>query len=339
MWTTELTVDEALAQAGVRTGRRPRSCVALRPGAAHRVPAIGVHLPDQVTVLHDQTSHDGRHDGADRRATCCARPASAWVDDDLVNVGIARPRPDRPADRGDPREDVDAQAGVPHRPSGRAPDRPHAVRGLPEGRASGATTAVGVHAHPRGHARRCGGAQTSSRDRWCESRSSKIVVVGTKAASLLTPATGAEGSTGALWRLRVGRQPAGGQRCRLLRAVPVLALHVGVGRRHRQPDRRQPRRADLPCPGAVRRLRCRPVAGLRPAAVHADGDCRCCGRHRVGCSVRPRFVTSLPSSTSARPAVGSELRRRRQHRPSDRPGGRDRTGRRRRRGRSGSWGR
>jgi uncharacterized protein YabE (DUF348 family) len=53
IWTTALTVDDALRQAGVRT-----SNAELSASRSDRVPLsgarIGVQMPDQVTVLHDQ---------------------------------------------------------------------------------------------------------------------------------------------------------------------------------------------------------------------------------------------------------------------------------------------
>jgi uncharacterized protein YabE (DUF348 family) len=53
MWTTELTVDAALAQLGVRT-----EDAEVTASRSERVPLsgarIGVKMPDQVTVLHDQ---------------------------------------------------------------------------------------------------------------------------------------------------------------------------------------------------------------------------------------------------------------------------------------------
>ena len=54
LWTTELTVDAALAQVGVRLGDAEvaTSRSARLPLSGGRV---GVHMPDQVTVLHDNT--------------------------------------------------------------------------------------------------------------------------------------------------------------------------------------------------------------------------------------------------------------------------------------------
>jgi uncharacterized protein YabE (DUF348 family) len=54
MWTTELTVDAALAQVGVRLGDAE-----VTTSRSERLPLsggrVGVRMPDQVTVLHDQS--------------------------------------------------------------------------------------------------------------------------------------------------------------------------------------------------------------------------------------------------------------------------------------------
>jgi uncharacterized protein YabE (DUF348 family) len=86
LWTTELTVDAALAQVGVRIGDAE-----VTTSRSARVPLsgarVGVKLPDQVTVLHDQ-----------RRTTVVTtastvsevlREAGVRLDDqDVVNVGL-----------------------------------------------------------------------------------------------------------------------------------------------------------------------------------------------------------------------------------------------------------
>ncbi|HEX5017400.1 MAG TPA: ubiquitin-like domain-containing protein [Actinomycetes bacterium] len=54
LWTTELTIEAALAQVGVRLGDAE-----VTASRSDRVPLggarVGVRMPDQVTVLHDQT--------------------------------------------------------------------------------------------------------------------------------------------------------------------------------------------------------------------------------------------------------------------------------------------
>ena len=85
LWTTELTVEDALAQVGVRLG------VAEVASRTDRLPLsggrVGVRLPDQVTVLHDQS----RTTVVTTAATVAEVLRETGVrlgDDDLVNVGL-----------------------------------------------------------------------------------------------------------------------------------------------------------------------------------------------------------------------------------------------------------
>ena len=85
LWTTELTVEDALAQVGVRLG------VAEVASRTDRLPLsggrVGVRLPDQVTVLHDQS----RTTVVTTAATVAEVLRESGVrlgDDDLVNVGL-----------------------------------------------------------------------------------------------------------------------------------------------------------------------------------------------------------------------------------------------------------
>ena len=101
IWTTELTVDAALDQLGVRLADAEVSA-----SRSERLPLtgarVGVQLPDQVTVLHDQR----RTTVVTTAQTVAALLREAGVRvgrDDLVNVA---PRPrgrDRDADRRHPR--------------------------------------------------------------------------------------------------------------------------------------------------------------------------------------------------------------------------------------------
>jgi uncharacterized protein YabE (DUF348 family) len=88
LWTTELTVEDALAQVGVRLGAAE---VASR---SERLPLsggrVGVRLPDQVTVLHDQS----RTTVVTTAATVAEVLRESGVrlgEADLVNIGLAHP--------------------------------------------------------------------------------------------------------------------------------------------------------------------------------------------------------------------------------------------------------
>ena len=86
LWTTELTVDAALQQVGVRLGDAEVSA-----SRSERLPLsgtrVGVQMPDQVTVLHDQ-----RRTTVVTTASTVAdvlREAAVRLDgNDLVNVGL-----------------------------------------------------------------------------------------------------------------------------------------------------------------------------------------------------------------------------------------------------------
>ena len=70
-------------------------------------------------------------------------------------------------------------------------------------------------------------------------------------------------------QVRVRRQPPGRQPGRLLRALPVLAEHLEVGRRLGQPDRRLAGRADRPRADAVQ-ARPAPASGAAAATCSTD---------------------------------------------------------------------